>query len=76
MYFMSQCKLVLLYRTKIKEIINLRQILERSRHDSKNFEDCLMVAKAQIVQLEKQLFDFNSAKTHVDNALYVYFFFQ
>lgn len=65
MYFISQYIFLLFYRTKMKEIINLRKLLDKTKHDSKNFEDCLIISKAQIVQLEKHLFDLNSAKKHV-----------
>ncbi|VVC29731.1 Hypothetical protein CINCED_3A002740 [Cinara cedri] len=53
---------------KVNQIANLLKMLDEAKYKYRSFEDSLIVSKAQVVQLEKQLFDLTSAKTN-DSAL-------
>lgn len=58
---------VFIYRSKTIEISKLQDALDGAKCGYKSYENRLMVADAQIVQLEKQLFELTSAKIHVNN---------
>ncbi|KAE9533894.1 hypothetical protein AGLY_008973, partial [Aphis glycines] len=49
---------------KLLEIANLRKKLSEAQCTYKNYEDRLKILKTQVCQLQKQLFDFTSAKSH------------
>lgn len=55
---------------KLLEITNLRKKLSESQCTYKNYEDRIKILKTQVCQLQKQLFDFTSAKSHV-----IYFYY-
>ncbi|KAF0771681.1 ankyrin repeat domain-containing protein 36B, partial [Aphis craccivora] len=52
------------YNNKLLEITNLRKKLSESQCTYKNYEDRIKILKTQVCQLQKQLFDFTSAKSH------------
>ncbi|KAL5238725.1 hypothetical protein ACI65C_006135 [Semiaphis heraclei] len=57
-------KLLADYNVKILEIADLRNKLTDAQCKHKTCEDRLTVLKTQVCQLQKQLFDLNSAKAH------------
>lgn len=59
----------MIFSCKALEIAELRKSLEEAKHGYKTYEDCLLITKIQVNQLEKQLFDLKSAKTHVNDIL-------
>jgi len=60
----------LISSNKLLEITNLRKKLSESQCTYKNYEDRIKILKTQVCQLQKQLFDFTSAKSHV-----IYFYY-
>ncbi|CAH1733224.1 unnamed protein product [Aphis gossypii] len=52
------------HNNKLLEITNLRKKLSEAQCTYKNYEDRLKILKTQVCQLQKQLFDFTSAKSH------------
>lgn len=61
---------IFIYRSKIIEIEQLRDALDGAKCEYKSYESRLIVADAQITQLEKQLFELTSSKIHVNNLNY------
>lgn len=61
--------MLLIFSRKAQEIVDLSKSLEEAKYSYKTYEDCLLITKIQVNQLEKQLFDLKSAKTHVTDLL-------
>lgn len=58
-------KKINIFSNDSKEIEDLRKKLNAEIHDSKEYKDCLVISKTRITQLETELFDIKSAKSHV-----------
>ncbi|XP_003242276.1 synaptonemal complex protein 1 [Acyrthosiphon pisum] len=57
-------KLLADYNNKLLEIADLRNMLTEAECNHKTCEGRLTILKTQVCQLQKQLFEFNSAKSH------------
>ncbi|CAI6353460.1 unnamed protein product [Macrosiphum euphorbiae] len=57
-------KLLADYNNKLVEIADLRNMLAEAECKHKTCEGRLTILKTQVCQLQKQLFEFNSAKSH------------
>lgn len=60
--------ILLISRNKLSEIETLRCKLDEERYNNKAHEDRLMISKAQVTQLEKQLFELKLAPSNVINS--------
>lgn len=56
---------VYIFSAKASKIADLQTKFDAANHDSKTYKECLILSKTQVVQLEKELFELKSAKSHV-----------
>lgn len=69
-YLLTKYWPTLIFSNKLLEIADLRNMLAEAECNHKTCEERLTILKTQVCQLQKQLFEFNSAKSNVIDLQY------